>query len=241
MPPIQLVIFDMAGTTVADEHEVEACFIEAAAQTGLRVSPERILAMQGMAKRYVFDLLWREQLDHPTADPSRYVEKSYTRFTEVLEAHYQTQPVRPTEGCLEAFAYLRERRIPVALTTGFYRKVTDIILGRLGWLDGLDDAHMGTTDTVIQASLASDEVPNGRPHPDLIREAMRRFGVADPKAVVNLGDTPADLQSGLAAHVGHNLGLTNGTHTRAQLTPFPHHQLLGSLLELPDYLTSIRA
>jgi phosphonatase-like hydrolase len=229
----------MAGTTVADEHEVEACFAEAAAQTGLTVSAERILAMQGMSKRTVFDILWRDQLAHPTADTTRYVEKSYQRFTEILEEHYRTQPVSPTEGCLETFAFLHQQGIPIALTTGFYRTVTDIILGRLGWLAGLNEQYLGTPKTTIQASIASDEVEQGRPQPFMIQNVMRRLGVADPKAVINIGDTPVDLQSARAAGVGHNLGLTNGTHSRAQLTPHPHHQLLKSLLELPTYIRSV--
>ncbi len=239
MPLVQLVIFDMAGTTVADEHEVEACFAAAAAQTGLTVSAERILAMQGMSKRHVFDVLWREQLAHPTADTTRYVEKSYVRFTEILEAHYSTESVLPTEGCLDAFAFLHQQGIPIALTTGFYRTVTDIILDRLGWLDGLNEQYMGTTESIIQASIASDEVAEGRPKPFMIQEIMRRLGVRNPKEIVNLGDTPSDLQSAWAAGVGHNLGLTNGTHSRIQLTPYPHHQLLHSLSELPDYIRSI--
>jgi len=236
---IQLVIFDMAGTTVADEHEVEACFAEAAAQTGLTVSAERILAMQGMSKRTVFDILWRDQLAHPTADTTRYVEKSYQRFTEILENHYQTQSVEPTMGCLDAFAFLHEQKIPIALSTGFYRKVTDIILNRLEWLDGLNDQYLGTPESLIQASIASDEVEQGRPKPFMIQELMHRMGVSNPKTVVNLGDTPSDLQSAWAAGVGHNLGVTNGTHSRAQLTSYPHHQLLGSLTELPEYIRSL--
>ena len=44
--PIELVVFDMAGTTVQDRHEVEMCFLEAASHTGLSVTPERVLALQ---------------------------------------------------------------------------------------------------------------------------------------------------------------------------------------------------
>ena len=57
MSLIELVVFDMAGTTVQDHHEVEMCFIEAATKTGLTVSPERVLALQGYSKKYVFELL----------------------------------------------------------------------------------------------------------------------------------------------------------------------------------------
>ena len=234
----QLVIFDMAGTTVTDQHEVEQCFAQAAAETGLRATPERILAVQGMAKRYVFDLLWREQLGTDLDDLEARVDESYARFKTILEHHYETQPVTPTEGCLEAFAWLSERSIPIALTTGFYRAVTNLILNRLDWHVDATGYYIADDQMVIQASLASDEVPNGRPAPDMIREAMQRLGITDPKQVVNIGDTPSDLLSAQAAGVGLNLGLTNGTHTEAQLRVYPHDLLLGSLLELPDLLSS---
>lgn len=239
MPPIQLVVFDMAGTTVTDQHEVERCFAEAAAQTGLTASAERILAVQGMGKRQVFQMLWAEQLGEQHPELEERVDTSYTAFKQILETHYQTQGATPTDGCLDAFTYLRERGIAIALTTGFYRTVTDIILDKLGWLDGLNEQRVGTSASLIQASIASDEVAEGRPAPLLIERAMQLLGVTDPKAVVNVGDTPSDLLSGQAAGVRLNLGLVNGTHTAAQLQPYPHDQLLPSLVDLPALLEAL--
>lgn len=231
MQPIELVVFDMAGTTVTDHHEVERCFAEAATETGLSVSDERILAMQGLSKRYVFETLWKEQLGEG-ADVTSKVDVSYDAFRRILEDHYRTNGATPTEGCLETFAFLREQGIAIALTTGFYRVVTDIILEKLGWLNGLNEQRIGSTDSLIQLSVASDEVERGRPYPQMIEKAMRILGVSNPKAVVNIGDTPSDLLSGRAAGVALNLGLTNGTHSREQLEAYPHDLLLGSLREL---------
>ena len=236
MQPIELVVFDMAGTTVTDHHEVERCFAEAAAETGLFVTNERILAMQGLAKRYVFETLWKEQLGEHSPDIQPQVDVSYAAFRRILENHYQTQGATPTQGCLDTFAYLHERGIAIALTTGFYRVVTDIILGKLGWLNGLDSRRVGTINSLLQVSIASDEVERGRPYPQMIERAMQLLGVTNSKAVVNIGDTPSDLQSGFAAGVALNLGLTNGTHSRDQLDAYPHDLLLGSLAELPDLL-----
>jgi phosphoglycolate phosphatase-like HAD superfamily hydrolase len=67
---------------------------------------------------------------------------------------------------------------------------------------------------------------------------MQLTGVKNPKAVVNIGDTPSDLLSGRAAGVALNLGVINGTHTREQLAEHPHDKLLGSLAELPALLAS---
>lgn len=232
------MVFDMAGTTVRDQHEVEHCFAQAASQTGLVVSDERILAMQGLSKRFVFETLWTEQLVNPAAsDLKAKVDTSYQLFTEILENHYRTQPVVPTDGCLETFAFLKENGIKIALTTGFYRVVTDIILNKLGWLTGLDENYIGNDQTIIQASIASDEVEQGRPQPLMIQKAMRLLNCSDPKRVVNIGDTPSDLLSGQAAGVGLNLGLVNGTHTRSQLETYPSDQLLKSLGDLPAVLS----
>lgn len=238
MQPIELVVFDMAGTTVTDHHEVERCFAEAAAETGLFVTGERILAMQGLAKRYVFETLWKEQLGdmHPDVQPQ--VDVSYATFRRILEQHYLTHGATPTEGCLETFAYLHERGIAVALTTGFYRVVTDIILEKLGWLTGLDGRRVGTADSLLQVSIASDEVERGRPYPHMIERAMQLLDISNPKAVINIGDTPSDLLSGRAAGVALNLGVTNGTHSREQLEDSPHDLLLNSLAELPALLAS---
>ena len=237
MMPLQLVVLDMAGTTVRDQHEVEACFAQAAAATGLHASASRILAVQGQAKRQVFETLWREQLGPAAEDGlAARVEHSYRVFREVLEAHYRTQPVLPTEGCLELFAFLRQRGVRIALTTGFYREVTDLILHRLGWDAGLDAQHRGTAHSIIDLSIASDEVAEGRPAPLMIQLAMRTFGIRDPRQVINVGDTPSDLESGCRAGCARSLGLTNGTHSRQQLARCPNDGLLGSLTELTHYL-----
>ena len=64
-------------------------------------------------------------------------------------------------------------------------------------------------------------------------EAMKRVGVQNAKCVAKVGDTPSDLQEGMAAGCGLGVGLTDGTHTRAQLAAHPHPHLIGSLAELP--------
>ncbi len=234
--PIELVIFDMAGTTVTDQHEVEACFAKAAKMSGLKASDEEILAAQGLAKRFVFEMFWTQNLGEGHPEIQTKVDESYAIFKEVLEEHYRTQPVFPTQGCLELFDYLKSQGIKIALTTGFYRVVTDIILEKLGWLEGLDENRVGSNSTIIQASIASDEVEKGRPAPLMIQKAMRLLGVTDAKRVINIGDTPSDLQSGAAAGVYLNLGVINGTHTMEQLMPHPHDALLGSVDEIINIL-----
>lgn len=238
MNNIELVIFDIAGTTIRDQKEVETCFAEACKITELDVSEERILALQGYSKIEVFRMLWNEKIGYTHPDFAKKVQYSYENFTRILEEHYLNHSILPTDHCLEIFEYLRVRNIKIALTTGFYRKVTNIILNKLGWLNGLNEEYFNTSGKgIIDLSIASDEVEKGRPQPDMILKAVKTFGINDLKNVINIGDTPSDLQSGKSAGVALTLGICNGTHSRSQLEGYPNDGLLGDLSELKAYLS----
>ncbi len=238
MTKIQLVVFDMAGTTVKDNKEVEQCFLQAAAQTGLTAPSDRVVAMMGWAKRLVFETLWREQLgkDHP--DYPQKVAQSYERFTEILEHHYLTEPVAAIANCAEVFAWLKLQGIKIALNTGFYRKVTNIILQRLGWDQGLNQNYIGSENAIISASITPSEIYNqeGRPAPYMIQKAMYQLGIKDPQTVIAIGDTPSDIQAGRNAHCRFCCGVTYGTHTQEQLIPYGPDRLLNSLWEIKEMI-----
>lgn len=227
MTQVKLVICDMAGTTVQDNKEVETCFAKACKKTGLDVSADQILALQGYSKIEVFTKLWKEKTSDEHPDYSDNVQFSYLTFKDILEHHYKNNEVRPTKGCLEMFDFLRENQIKIALTTGFYREVADIILSRLGWLTGLGDDYVSVSaEAVLDASVTPDEVPAGRPEPHMIYRAMELLGVATPTEVINIGDTPSDLISGNKAGCLRAYGLVNGTHTFQQLRPYANDGLL---------------
>ncbi|MCE4566984.1 HAD hydrolase-like protein [Maribellus sp. CM-23] len=237
MNKIKMVVFDMAGTTVKDDNEVEKCFTEAAQNTGLQYTIEEIVAMMGWSKRLVFETLWKKNL--PDAEESEIQEKtdeSYDKFRKILENHYLTQPVLPVDGAEELFSYLKKEGVIIVLTTGFYRKVTDIILQRLGWDKNLDEAYKGNDHSIIDLSVSSDQVIAGRPSPYMINKAMEVFGLNDPKQVIKIGDTPSDLEAGRNANCLLSLGVTYGTHTKEQLAKYDNDGLLNAIVELKKYL-----
>ena len=220
MLPFDLVCFDMAGTTVRDGGEVGRCLLEASLATGIKTAHEKILPMMGWSKRQVFETLWSEQIRplHPDFRPR--VEASYRHFRNLLEHHFETQAVEPTAGCLECFDWLQQENIKICLTTGFYRRVTDIVLGRLHW---------------NLPSIASDEVARGRPAPYLIFRAMEKVGVVDVHRVVSIGDTPSDLAAGKNAGCGWTLGVTNGNYPGEKLAAFPNDGLIAGVGELRKF------
>lgn len=227
---VKLIVFDIAGTTVRDRNEVLFCFRKACEQTGITAPDERLNALMGMSKPEVFHILWTEQLGAgQDVLIAAGAEKSYAVFREILEEYYFSHPVEPTAGALEIFEWCREKGIKIALNTGFYRTVTNIILNRLDWQEG------ETIDFVV----ASDEVPAGRPEPYMIQAAMAYFGIADPEEVVKIGDTPVDLAEGRKAGCLLSLAVTNGTHTAEQLTGLDGDGLLGSVLELKKVLAGL--
>jgi len=242
MNEIKLVVLDMAGTTVMDQHEVEKCFKLAAQKNGLNSSDERILALQGYAKLFVFQLLWSEQLGEGNPEIEPLAQKSYIDFTEILENHYQTEDIFPTEGCLELFNYLHSNGIYIALTTGFYRKVANIILSKLGWLQTLNNNYVNLSNkSGIHISVTPDEVNGeGRPSPKMIEHAMRICGITDPMQVINIGDTPVDLAFGKNAGVRYSLGVCNGTHTKEQLVGSPNDGLLNKISDLIEVIQHVK-
>jgi len=236
---VELVIFDMAGTTVKDNNEVLQCFLESAKNSNLIVEESEVNGMMGWTKKVVFKTLWEKQLGKNHPDYSTNVETSYQDFKDRLEFFYESQVVEPTEGCLEIFAWLKSQDIKIALNTGFYRKVTNIILGRLGWDVGLNKHYVGSKKSVIQASVTPSEIYNneGRPAPFMIQKAMYRLGIKDSKKVISIGDTPVDLEAANNANCLLSLGVTNGSHSREQLGKYSNDGLLSSLLELKSFLS----
>lgn len=232
---IEMIVFDMAGTTVKDKNEVETCFQEAINQTGLTATSEEINAMMGWSKLTVFETLWKKQMPKASGeDIAARVEQSYSAFREILESHYQQSEIVPTEGCAEIFGFLKKHHIKIALTTGFYRLVTDIILNRLGWNEGLNGNYSG--NGLINASVSSDQVKAGRPAPFMVFRAMELCNVNNVRKIIKIGDTPSDLAEGKNAGCRYSFGITNGTHTREQLGHLENDGLFEDLKQFHQFV-----
>lgn len=217
MDEIELVIFDVAGTTVEDRGEVPDAFAGALAEHGVKVSPDQLNAVRGSSKRQAV-------LGLVPAGPERQSRAAavYDSFRERLTRRYQSDGVRPVAGAASTFRWLRERGVRVALNTGFDRETTALLLDALGWGDGL-----------LDAVVCGDDVVQGRPAPYLIFRAMEAAGAGSVHRVANVGDTALDLRAGRNAGVRWNVGVLTGAHDRRRLEQEPHTHLLPSVAELP--------
>lgn len=216
---VELVVLDMAGTTVHDGGEVPAAFRSALAAHGVAVTDDELAGVRGASKREVIrTLVTRHQ---PDALPSLAAEV-YDEFRVALAERYRAG-VRAVEGADEVFDWLRRRGVRVALNTGFDRTITELLLDALGWRDG-----------VVDAVVCGDEVREGRPAPYLIFRAMESAGAASVHRVMNVGDTELDLRAGWNAGTGWNVGVLNGAHPRERLERAPHTHLIDSVASLPE-------
>jgi phosphonatase-like hydrolase len=227
---IELVVFDLAGTTVHDGDAVNACFRGTLAAWGLEADPAVVNSVMGLPKpeaiRILLNHVGRSRGITPTTEN---VNAIHEAFTSRMCTYYATDPVvREVPGAVAVFEALRQAGIKVALNTGFFRPITEVLLKRLGW-------H---SPAVIDADVTSDEVPRGRPHPDMIRHLMARLGVEDPHRVAKVGDTKADLEEGTNAGCALVIGVTTGSYSREQLLACPHTHILKSVAHVPALLFS---
>ncbi len=235
-PAYDLAVFDLAGTTVFDEGDVVAHALRSALidEAQLETTIEQINRVMGIAKPLAIASLLRDAeriADQPDpadqAQAAALVARIHQRFVRGMIDHYRQSPsVCEMPGATQTFQRLRSNGIKVALNTGFSRDITDTILNRLGWSERI----------VIDASITSDEVPEGRPAPFMIHRLMERLGVNDVRRVVKIGDTPSDLHEGTRAGCGRVVGVTNGSHTREQLLKHPHTDLIPGVSHLPETL-----
>lgn len=216
---VDLVVADMAGTTVLDEGQVPAAFTAALDAHGVAVTPAAIEALRGASKRDAIAALLP-----PAADHARRTDLVYARFRTELERVFAAG-VREVPGARQVFDTLRAAGIRVALNTGFDRDTAALLLRALHWDDG-----------VVDAVVCGDDVTRGRPAPDLILACMAATGITDPSRVAVVGDTALDLQAGQAAGAAYVVGVLTGAHGRDRLAREPYARLLDAITELPALL-----
>jgi len=217
MQELKLAIFDVAGTVIEDHGEVLSSFVDALAAHGIGAESEELLEFEGAAKREVIRFIgWRKRHEPLSETAVAAVEADFVRQ---LNGRYEEQ-LAPISGAEEMFEGLRKRGMQLALTSGFGQSTLELVVRRLGWQEW------------FAAAVSSDEVTEGRPAPYMIFRAMERSRCRAVQAVVNVGDTPLDLQSAANAGVGLNVGVLSGQFGRERLLAEPQDALLASAADL---------
>ena len=210
---IELVVFDMAGTTVRDKNFVGIAFQEAMKSQGYDIDIQDINPLMGYEKPLAIKMMLETRESDQTRITEELIGKIHTRFVDEMIRFYKTtQELAPLPNVEQTFEILRSEGIKVALNTGFSRDIADVIINRLSWADKID------------LLVASDEVASGRPFPDMINKIIAELNISSAGNVAKVGDTEVDINEGINAGCKYVIGITTGAFTREALLPYnPTH------------------
>lgn len=218
----EVVVLDMAGTTVRDDGLVERAFALTAERTGIAPGEAaRAAALQvvrdtmGQSKIEVFRRITGEEAAAQAANLA--FEAAYAE----LAGAAGLEPIPGAEATIRA---LRAAGLSVVLTTGFSPSTRDAILAALGWED------------LATAVLSPADAGRGRPFPDMPLRALVLGGGSAVDRMIVIGDTASDIGSGRAAGAGLVAGVLTGAHDRAALEAAGADLVLGSIAEVPALL-----
>lgn len=215
---VQAVVFDLDGVLIDSESVWDHARREVVAATGGRWREDATTAMMGMSSPEWSRFL-RDELG-VALDPGQINERVLSR---VLGSYQRELPLLP--GAAAAV-----RRIagvwPVGLATSANRAVIDSVLS----LSGLDGC--------FGATVSGEEVPHGKPAPDVYLAAAAELDV-DPRCAAAVEDSGNGLRAAHAAGM-----LVIGVPNREYPPPADALRLaaltLGSLEELtPEAITGV--
>jgi phosphonoacetaldehyde hydrolase len=130
---------------------------------------------------------WQKKYNRPVTsdDIDTMFEEFVPLLMEILQSHSKLIP-----GVLEMIAALRDRGIKIGASTGYFREAAETV------------AKCGAEGGYIpDAATNSSDVAVGRPSPWMIYKIMETLNIYPTEAVVNVGDTPVDIETGLNAGV----------------------------------------
>lgn len=224
---IKLVVFDIAGTTVKDDHEVSKAFQAALKKYNYNVELDKINPLMGYEKNLAIKQML--QLHETDADKitTELVSDIHKEFVHQMIGFYQHEPgIESLPNVEETFATLRSMGVQVGINTGFSRDIADTIINRLQWRE------KGLIDHVV----GSDEVQLGRPHPYMIQKMMQDGGINDPLEVAKVGDTEVDVREGQNTGCKYVIGVTTGIFTRAGLESYNPTHIIDDIAQVIDII-----
>ena len=140
-----------------------------------------------------------------------------------MESFLTTASLEKMPGVDATFSWLRRRGVRICLLSDFDRRQTLTLLERVGWSVDED----GTVQQVITGQQAYDNP---------VRLAQEAAGLQNSRFSFSVADTPRLLKLANEARVHFNLAVCNGRHPYHDLAVVPHHAMLDSLLQLPNFL-----
>ena len=208
-----LIAFDWDGTLFDSTKIITRCIQLAVRDVGGTVPSDEQAS-------YVIGMALMQALAHAAPDvPADKYPELGVRYRHHYLAHQND--ISLFDGVLALLADLKARHHWLAVATGKSRR-------------GLDEA-LQTVELkgMFNASRTADETA-GKPHPRMLQELMREFGVESERTLM-IGDTTHDLQMALnAGCVG--VGVSYGAHEPEAFQALQPRFVAHSVRDLHDWL-----
>ncbi len=208
---VNLLVFDMAGTTVNEGGIVYETLFHTIYDYGLDVKREDIYKWHGLNKFEVLDsYLYKNDfnnyyINYEIIDPIQ--KELHSNFKNNLQDRYFFSDTISLidEHLPELFNEIRNKNIKIALNTGYPEEIQKLIINKLNMNEFIDNY------------VSSEEVMKGRPEPFMIQELMKRLNIENPKTVMKFGDTKNDVLEGLNANCLASVGVLSGAENETTL------------------------
>ncbi|MBY9081411.1 HAD family hydrolase [Paenibacillus sp. HN-1] len=157
---IDAFIFDMDGVILDSEplhFEVDLAVLQF---LGVASEQDYLERFVGMTNPEMWSII---KVEHGLAQTvEEVIDYQSTRKLELL----RDTPMEPIDGIPGLLAYLRSRSIPIGLASSSPRSFIEGVLAKFGWED------------VFQCIISGEEVPAGKPAPDIYLETASKLGVS---------------------------------------------------------------
>lgn len=222
MKNIELLVLDMAGTTIDEDNVVYKTLTEAVNSHGYSVSLEKVLSScAGMEKLEAITSLLKE-IDGNEEDATVIFEN----FSEKLKEAYCNLDVKPINGTENFLLTMKAQNKKVVLNTGYTSEIAHQLLDKLQWKENIH----------FDALITADDVSESRPSPEMINLAMKKFNIMEPEKVLKAGDSVIDIEEGKNAGCGLTIAVLSGAQNRTELEKAKPDYILNTISEAEHIL-----
>ncbi len=197
MPTLKFkaVVLDMDGTLVDSSEAHLKAWSKAAEILGVYISEDKIRSEFGKSS---YDMAKAFLPYNRVGDFIRFAELKDEIFMESC-----LNLVKPIMGVADAIKGFKAMNLKTAVASSNPRKLIIRVLDLTGLLNYVD------------VVIGAEDVKRGKPHPDIIEEAVKRLGVK-PFEAIYVGDTIYDVEAGKAAGV-FTVAVLTGAASREKL------------------------